>query len=216
LVALPSQREGQQQGKPQPEDGNEDRVAGSPRHPSRGGHPPRATQVVREAPFTLTPPDVPALLPSGTSRTYYSLPTLEKTGLILESVADTPTRAGGPERTADSRVFQANERTLLAWIRTAIGLLAFGFVLERVDGWVGAPAPGGVALERSAGAAWIGAGFVVLGLLANALAILRFARSRRALRTGAPLPTDVFPIAFAAALTVLGATLAIYVIARIA
>jgi uncharacterized membrane protein YidH (DUF202 family) len=95
-------------------------------------------------------------------------------------------------------------------------LLACGFVLERVDGWIGAAAPAGVAVERSVGTAWIGAGFVVLGLLANALALLRFARFRRALRTGAPLPTDAFPIAFAAALTVLGATLAIYVIARIA
>jgi putative membrane protein len=131
-------------------------------------------------------------------------------------VGATPDLARGPEQAVDSRVFQANERTLLAWVRTALGLLAFGFVLERVDGWIGAAAPGGLGGERSLGTAWIGVGFVVLGLLANALAIVRFARFRRALRTGAPLPTDVFPIAFAAALTVLGATLAIYVVAKIA
>ena len=113
-------------------------------------------------------------------------------------------------------MFQANERTLLAWARTGIGLLAFGFVLERVDGSIGAAAPAGVAAERSVGTAWIGAGFVVLGLLANALAILRFARTRRALRQGDPLPMDVFPVAFAAALTVLSGTLAIYVITKIA
>lgn len=31
----------------------------------------------------------------------------------------------------DSRFVQANERTLLAWIRTGLGLLGFGLVLER-------------------------------------------------------------------------------------
>jgi putative membrane protein len=131
-------------------------------------------------------------------------------------VAGASPRTGGSEPFVDSRFIQANERTMLAWVRTALGLIAFGFVLERVDGWIGAAAPGGVAGQRSPGTAWIGVAFVVLGLLANALAILRFARSRRALRTGAPLPTDVFPIAFAAALTVLGASLAVYVIAKIA
>jgi putative membrane protein len=130
-------------------------------------------------------------------------------------VAAEPTGRGG-ERPVDPRFLQANERTLLAWVRTGLGLLAFGFVLERVDGWIGAAAPAGVAVQRSVGTAWIGAGFVVLGLVANTLAILRFARSRRALQRGAPLPMDVFPVAFAAALTVLSATLATYVIARIA
>jgi putative membrane protein len=29
------------------------------------------------------------------------------------------------------RVHMANERTFLAWIRTSIGIMAFGFVVER-------------------------------------------------------------------------------------
>lgn len=95
-------------------------------------------------------------------------------------------------------------------------MIAFGFVLERVDGWIGTAGPTGVAGGRSAGTAWIGAAFVVLGLVGNVLALLRFVRSRRALRMGSPLPTDLFPIAFAAALTALGAVLAVYVIAKIA
>ena len=31
----------------------------------------------------------------------------------------------------DRRVHMANERTFLAWIRTSIGIMAFGFVVER-------------------------------------------------------------------------------------
>lgn len=31
----------------------------------------------------------------------------------------------------DRRVHMANERTFLAWIRTSIGIMAFGFVVEK-------------------------------------------------------------------------------------
>ena len=36
-----------------------------------------------------------------------------------------------PVRAGTRRVHMANERTFLAWIRTSIGLMAFGFVVER-------------------------------------------------------------------------------------
>jgi putative membrane protein len=134
--------------------------------------------------------------------------------VILELMAESSTESarGAP---VDSRLLQANERTLLAWLRTALGLIAFGFVLERVDGWLCGVAPTAGAVARPVGTAWIGAGFIVLGFLANALAVLRFARARRALRMGVPLPRDLLPVAFAGALTFLGATLAIYIIAKL-
>ena len=34
-------------------------------------------------------------------------------------------------RVQNRRVHMANERTFLAWIRTAIGIMAFGFVVEK-------------------------------------------------------------------------------------
>ncbi len=40
-----------------------------------------------------------------------------------------------PDR-MDPRIAQANERTLLAWLRTGIGLMAFGFVVARSGSWV--------------------------------------------------------------------------------
>ncbi|MCA3748523.1 MAG: DUF202 domain-containing protein, partial [Rubrobacter sp.] len=36
-----------------------------------------------------------------------------------------------PERDAEIREHLANERTLLAWVRTGVGLISLGFVVER-------------------------------------------------------------------------------------
>lgn len=36
-----------------------------------------------------------------------------------------------PENTGNRRLHMANERTFLAWIRTCIGIMGFGFVVER-------------------------------------------------------------------------------------
>jgi uncharacterized membrane protein YidH (DUF202 family) len=36
-----------------------------------------------------------------------------------------------PVRILNRRVHMANERTFLAWIRTSIGIMAFGFVVEK-------------------------------------------------------------------------------------
>jgi uncharacterized membrane protein YidH (DUF202 family) len=36
-----------------------------------------------------------------------------------------------PARVRNRRVHMANERTFLAWIRTSIGIMAFGFVVEK-------------------------------------------------------------------------------------
>jgi putative membrane protein len=115
----------------------------------------------------------------------------------------------------DSRLLQANERTLLAWVRTGLTLVGFGFVLARVDAWLHGISPPGVVMHRSPATDWIGVGFVAVGLLGNGLAILRFVRTQRALRRGLELPTDVFPIAFAAIVTLLGVALAVYVISRL-
>jgi uncharacterized membrane protein YidH (DUF202 family) len=41
------------------------------------------------------------------------------------------TEGNKPKRVQNRRVHMANERTFLAWIRTSIGIMAFGFVVEK-------------------------------------------------------------------------------------
>ncbi len=77
----------------------------------------------------------------------------------------------------DPRFTLANERTFLAWIRTALALLAGGVALEALA----LPIRPGLRL----GAAIL---LLVLGLVAPMLSWLTWAATERALRQGAPLP----------------------------
>jgi uncharacterized membrane protein YidH (DUF202 family) len=45
-------------------------------------------------------------------------------------MADAPEKSK-PKGVPDRRVHMANERTFLAWVRTSIGIMAFGFVVEK-------------------------------------------------------------------------------------
>jgi putative membrane protein len=88
----------------------------------------------------------------------------------------------------DYRFSFANERTFLAWIRTALALVAAGVALDAVD--VGLPG----TLERL-----LAAFFVALGLLASLAAWVRWARAERSIRRGEPLPAQQFAAVLTAA-----------------
>ena len=77
----------------------------------------------------------------------------------------------------------ANERTFLAWVRTAIAMMAFGFAIERFDLFLryAAPlaaqqkiAPHGGAFADAAGLA-----FIVLGVAIIAIAGWRFVQTAK-------------------------------------
>ncbi len=84
----------------------------------------------------------------------------------------------------DPRVFFAAERTLLAWNRTSLTLMAFGFVIKRFGLLVHMLSPQkGEALQRGT-SFWIGLAFIVLGALAAAAAVAQY---RTVVRTLKPI-----------------------------
>lgn len=76
----------------------------------------------------------------------------------------------------DPRVLFAAERTLLAWSRTATGLMAIGLFIERTG-----PTKASSSLASNI-ALWLGAAFVLLGVLICFLSIFHYRRAITSLR----------------------------------
>ena len=79
----------------------------------------------------------------------------------------------------DYRFTYANERTFLAWLRTALALLAGGVALDALT--IDMP----VALRRA-----LSAVLLVAGLLCAIMSWARWARAERAMRENNPLPAS--------------------------
>jgi putative membrane protein len=110
----------------------------------------------------------------------------------------------------DLRILQANERTLLAWIRTGLTLMALGFVLARLTVWLQLEHP-----ERKADVtSWLGIAVVALGTACHFVGATRFLRARRAVVAGeSHTPAATGPIAVAALVTVIGIAAIVYLAA---
>jgi putative membrane protein len=79
----------------------------------------------------------------------------------------------------DPRVFFAAERTLLAWLRTGLTLIALGFVVSRFGLFVrllAIQAQGSQPPSRSSLSAVLGIAFVIAGTLAIVLAAVQHQR----------------------------------------
>jgi len=101
----------------------------------------------------------------------------------------------------DPRFSFANERTFLAWIRTAVALLALGVALEGL-GVPAASVPRVVLVST----------LIVLGTLASAGGFLRWARVERALRQSSPLPTPTLAAVVAFGLVVVAAAVVLAIL----
>ncbi len=110
----------------------------------------------------------------------------------------------------------ANERTFLAWVRTAIAVMAFGFLIEKFDLFLQYVAPQLSRQQLSphgqAFANWAGLAFIAIGVAMIALAGLRFAKTAKDIETEetVPSPGERFDLALAVLLGLLGVSLFLY------
>lgn len=82
----------------------------------------------------------------------------------------------------DPRVLFAAERTLLAWNRTSLSLIAFGFIVERAGLLMEAIAPDSVHGAQVALTFWVGIFFIALGCFASAFSARQYSIVLRTLQ----------------------------------
>ncbi len=115
----------------------------------------------------------------------------------------------------------ANERTFLAWIRTSIAIMAFGFVVEKFAIFVkqmecflgGRQKPDIAADAASASTGYssiLGIFLVGLGALMGALAFVRYKRVERQIDEGVYHPSLILDILLTIAVLAIGVFLVIF------
>ena len=132
------------------------------------------------------------------------------------------------EEGRDPRVYFAIERTFLAWTRTGLALMTFGFVIARLGlflkqmqdmggtmpgGGTGGPGPAPDPASASV-SLWIGVLVVVLGIVVQALSLYEYQVLRRKFLAGQGIIGGGLPLPRIVGITLLGAGLglALYLI----
>jgi putative membrane protein len=104
-----------------------------------------------------------------------------------------------PPKRASASDHLANERTLLAWLRTSIATMAFGIVIDRLQYSIAAHAPAALRVLP-----YVGTIFVLIGLLTVAVSLRRFAAVRRQLIEDRYEPDMQPPMILSVAIVLLG------------
>jgi putative membrane protein len=115
---------------------------------------------------------------------------------------------------ADLRDYLAAERTLLAWIRTGLALMGFGFVVARFGVFL-REIEAALPAEKSFGLSlWFGTALIGVGIFVNLFAAWRHARMVRELNRGEEIQfrPSMLIIAIACVLALIGLVMAIYLI----
>jgi putative membrane protein len=112
-----------------------------------------------------------------------------------------PARIADEGDTPDYRFSLANERTFLAWLRTALALIAGGFAVDQFlpglpDGWR-------IALAL---------GLLASGVLCALRAVHHWVRCERAMRRGEDLPVSRFPALLSLLVAVVAVAMVVVVV----
>jgi putative membrane protein len=118
-----------------------------------------------------------------------------------------------PPGVRNRRVHMANERTFLAWIRTSIGVMAFGFVVERfalflkqVSYFLGRE----VTIPSGGYSSFFGIFLVILGTFLGLLAFVRYRKVERQINEDTYQPSSVLAVMLTLSVLAMGIFLAAY------
>src|SRR5579864_5786346 len=112
----------------------------------------------------------------------------------------------------------ANERTFLAWIRTSVGLMGFGFVVVKFSIFVRQIS---IALDRTLSApshgysSVMGVGLVAFGAIIGILSFFRYRRIEKQISHPDYKPSGILINLLAAAILIIGIFLVIYLLQSI-
>ncbi|CAM5497986.1 MULTISPECIES: YidH family protein [Streptomyces] len=112
-----------------------------------------------------------------------------------------PARIAEEGDTPDYRFSLANERTFLAWLRTALALIAGGFAVDQF--LPGLPAAWRITLAL---------GLLASGVLCALRAVHHWVRCERAMRRGEDLPVSRFPAVLSLLVAVVALVMVVVVV----
>jgi putative membrane protein len=106
------------------------------------------------------------------------------------------------EAEPDARFTFANERTFLAWIRTAIALVVAGLAITQLL----------PPFAFTGGRRVVGLPLIALGAVLAFVSFRQWEANQHALRTGEPLPRSLLPRVLAVAIALLAAIAIVFVL----